>query len=168
MDINEQYLERSEWALVITILAYFLLNGAQIFETAVIVPKWTSNPPFSFDLLKGIDLRTFWIIAHSIHEITFIAAIALCWKIDAIRNWLMLLLMFHTIIRAWTLLYFAPNIISFQGGATDIASCQELVEKIGLWKQLNLLRVALYIAISLGFLPLLLKVIKFKTYKAIW
>lgn len=163
MDINQQYLERSEWALVITILAYFLLNGAQIFETAVIVPKWTLNPPLSLGLLKGIDLKTFWILAHSIHEITFIGAIALCWKIDAVRNWLMLLLVFHIIIRVWTLLYFAPNIISFQSGATEIRSGHELVEKVRLWKQLNLVRVALYITISLGFLPLLFKVIKLKT-----
>ncbi|MBE8722502.1 transposase [Sphingobacterium pedocola] len=162
MDINQQYLERSEWALVITILAYFLLNGAQIFETAVIVPKWTSNPPFSLGLLKGINLKTFWIITHSIHEITFIAAIALCWKIDAVRNWLLLLLIFHIIIRVWTLIYFAPNIISFQSGATEIRSGHELVEKVRLWKQLNLVRVALYITISLGFLPLLFKVIKLK------
>ncbi len=162
MNINQQYFERSEWVLGITILAYFLLNGAQIFETAVIVPKWTSNPPLSFGLLKSIDLKTFWIVAHSLHEITFIAAIAFCWKIDAVRNWLMLLLVLHIIIRGWTLLYFAPNIISFQSSTCEITSGHELVKKVRLWKQLNLVRIALYIMISLGFLPLLIKVIRLK------
>ena len=44
MNITESYLSRAELWMTITTLAYFLMNGAQIFETAVLVPKWTANP----------------------------------------------------------------------------------------------------------------------------
>ncbi len=59
-------------------LAYFLLNGAQLFETFVLVPKWTDGPPESFVCFcapHGIDLKTFGIVAHSVHEVTFILAL---------------------------------------------------------------------------------------------
>lgn len=115
--MDTAYLLRAEIWLLITILIYFLMNGAQIFETAVIVPKWTAAPPESFQLFKGkygLDFKPFWIALHSIHEISFIAAIAFCWKIDELRNWLLVLFAIHFAVRVWTLIYFAPNIIEFQ------------------------------------------------------
>jgi hypothetical protein len=81
---------RAEIWLCITTLLYFLMNGAQIFETLVFVPKWVSSPPENFKLLldgKGISLKVFWIVFHSIHEIAFILALVFCWKIDPVRNY---------------------------------------------------------------------------------
>ncbi len=43
-NIAAEYHSRAETWLVITTLFYYLMNGAQIFETAVIVPKWTAAP----------------------------------------------------------------------------------------------------------------------------
>jgi hypothetical protein len=114
-NITANYLARAETWLFITTLAYFLMNGAQIFETAVIVPKWTASPPDSFQLFKGkygLDFKTFWIAMHSLHEITFILAVIFCWKLDPIRNWLLILFAIHFAVRVWTLMYFAPNIMS--------------------------------------------------------
>jgi hypothetical protein len=79
--MTADYLSRAELWLLITTLIYFLMNGAGIFETAVIVPKWTAEAPESFQLFKGkygLDLKIFWIAIHSIHEITFMLAIAFC------------------------------------------------------------------------------------------
>lgn len=114
--LTTEYLSRAEMWLFITTLIYFLMNGAQIFETAVIVPKWTASPPVSFQMFKGengLDFKAFWITLHSIHEITFLLAIIFCWKIDPIRNWLLVLFAIHFAVRVWTLAYFAPNIIEF-------------------------------------------------------
>src|SRR5688500_15354527 len=111
--ITENYVFRAELWLLITTLVYFLMNGAQLFETAVIVPKWTAAPPESFQLFKGnygLDFKAFWIGLHSVHEITFILAIIFCWKLE-IRNWLLILFALHFAVRVWTLIYFAPNII---------------------------------------------------------
>ncbi|NBA84686.1 transposase [Emticicia sp. CRIBPO] len=163
--ITANYLSRAETWLFITILIYFLMNGAQVFETAVIVPKWTSSPPDSFQLFKnpyGLDLKTFWIVIHSLHEVTFIIAIAFCWKIDFARNWLLILFAIHFAVRVWTLAYFAPNIIEFQKIANSASSGVELMKRVSLWKTLNYIRVGVFIAVSIGLIPLLFKLLKLK------
>lgn len=159
-------LAKAELWLLITTLVYFLMNGAQIFETAAVVPKWSASPPHSFVLISGpygIDLKTFWIILHSLHEVTFLIALYFCWKIDPVRNWLLVLLGIHVAVRAWTLLYFAPNIIAFQKISTDgSAAYGDLTAKTTLWRSLNYVRVAIFIGISIGLVPLLYKVINLK------
>lgn len=159
-NITTSYLTRAEFWLFITILIYFLMNGAQIFETLVLVPKWTNSPPDNFNLLldgRGISLKMFWIIFHSLHEITFILAIVFCWKIVAVRNWLLILFAIHFAVRAWTILYFAPNIIDFQKIAETPAHAKDLLKRTSLWQTLNYIRVSIYIAISLGLIPLCIR-----------
>lgn len=163
---NLQDLAKAEMWLLITTLVYFLMNGAQIFETVAVVPKWSASPPESFALISGpygIDLKKFWIILHSLHEITFFIALYFCWKIDPVRNWLLLLLGIHVAVRVWTLMYFAPNIIAFQKISTDHSPAYgDLAAKTTLWRNLNYIRVAIFIGISIGLVPLLYKVINLK------
>lgn len=162
-DITADYLLRAETWLFITTLIYFLMNGAQIFETAVIIPKWTASPPESFHIFKGkygLDFKIFWIAMHSVHEITFIIAIIFCWNIDVIRNWLLVLFAVHIGVRAWTLAYFVPNIIEFQKIAETANPGAELPGRAALWRNLNYLRVGLFIAISIGLVPLCIKLMK--------
>jgi hypothetical protein len=163
--LTTAYISRAEIWLFITTLAYFLMNGAQLFETAVIVPKWTSAPPASLQVLKapyGPDLKTFWIIIHSLHEITFILAIIFCWKIDPVRNGLLILFVLHMAVRIWTLAYFAPNVIAFQKIANTGEGGIDLVNKANLWRTLNYIRVGIFLAVSLGLLPLCMKLINWK------
>src|SRR5687767_3823820 len=103
--LTAEYIQRAEWWLLITTLFYFLMNGAGIFETAVLIPKWSTSPPESFQMLKGkygLDLKTFWIVMHSVHELTFIVAIIVCWELESIRNGLLILFALHFLVRAWT------------------------------------------------------------------
>lgn len=159
-NITTSYLTRAEIWLCITTLIYFLMNGAQIFETLVFVPKWTDSPPANFKLLldgRGAGLKNFWIIFHSLHEIAFILTIIFCWKIDFARNWLLVLFAIHFAVRVWTLAFFAPNIINFQKIAETQSTVQNLVNKTSLWQTLNYIRVALFIIVSIGFIPLGIK-----------
>ena len=159
-NITSFFLTKAELWLCITTLIYFLMNGAQIFETLVFVPKWIASPPDNFKLLldgRGTSLKNFWIIVHSLHEITFILAIIFCWKIDPVRNWLLILFAIHFAVRVWTLSFFAPNIISFQKVAADPSLAKDLINRTSLWQALNYLRVAIFIAISLGLIPLCIK-----------
>ncbi len=55
-NITTEYLSRGTAWLFITTLVYFLMNGAQIFETAVIVPKWTAHRPSPSNYSKASDL----------------------------------------------------------------------------------------------------------------
>ncbi|MDR6945411.1 transposase [Mucilaginibacter pocheonensis] len=159
-NITTSYLTRAELWLCISTLVYFLMNGAQIFETLVFVPKWTASPPDNFKLLldgRGTSLKNFWIIIHSIHEITFILAIFFCWKIDPVRNWLLLLFTIHFAVRVWTLSYFAPNIIDFQKVAETPSLAKDLISRTSLWQTLNHVRVAIFMAVSIGLIPLCIK-----------
>lgn len=153
---------RAEFWLFITTLAYFIMNGAQLFETFVLVPKWTAAPPGSFLFFRqphGIDLKTFWIVAHSVHEITFIIALVVCWKLD-IRDALLALFILHMAVRVWTLVYFAPNVIDFRSIANGGAVSGDLVSRTSLWRNLNYLRVGLFLAVSAGLIPLFFKVLR--------
>lgn len=158
--LTTTYITRAEIWLCITTLLYFLMNGAQIFETLIFVPKWASSPPETFKFLqdgKGASLKFFWIILHSLHEIAFILAIIFCWKIDPVRNWLLVLFIIHAAVRIWTLTFFAPHIIQFQNLAAASSVPEQILTKISLWKTLNYIRVAVYIAVSIGFIPLCIK-----------
>ncbi|MEJ7644863.1 MAG: transposase [Chryseolinea sp.] len=161
-----QDVAKAEVWLLATTLIYFLLNGAQIFETAAIVPRWSANPPESFSLISGkygINLKAFWITFHSIHEVTFLIAIYFCWRIEPVRNWILILFAVHFAVRVWTLVYFAPNIIAFQKIFSDESVAPVgLVERITLWRTLNYIRVAIFIGVSIGLIPLWYKVIHLK------
>jgi hypothetical protein len=164
-ELTANYLTRAETWLFITTLAYFMMNGAQIFETAVLVPKWTAAPPGSFQYFKGkygMDLKTFWIIIHSIHEITFVLTIIFCWEINPIRNWLLILFTVHFAVRIWTILYFAPNVMDFQAIANGKTFDTCLLNRTTLWRKLNYARVWIFIMVSLGLIPLCLRMINLK------
>ncbi len=158
------YIARAEMWLFVTTLAYFLMNGAQIFETAVLVPRWSHTPPESLQLLRQIDLKTFWITTHSLHEITFILAIVFCWKIVPVRNGLALLFAIHVAVRVWTLLYFAPAIMAFQANDSFTGeSVAGLADKVNRWRALNYVRIGIFILLSLGLIPLYYKMIKLRS-----
>jgi len=160
-NLTAEYLFRAEGWLLITTLIYFIMNGAGIFETAVIIPKWSAAPPESLQILKGeygIDLKFFWIAMHSIHEITFIVAIIFCWNIAGVREWLLLLFAVHFGVRVWTLTYFAPNIIEFQKIANSGEVVPGLPERATRWKNLNYVRTGLFIVVSIGVLATFLSV----------
>lgn len=163
-NLSAEYLFRAEAWLMITTLIYFIMNGAGIFETAVIIPKWSAAPPASFQLFKGeygIDLKFFWIAMHSIHEVTFIVAIIFCWNIPGVREWMLLLFGIHFGVRVWTLTYFAPNIIEFQkiaNGTAEITS--DLAARTKRWRNLNYIRTAAFIAVSGGVLAILLTLLQ--------
>lgn len=160
-------LTRAELWLGITTLLYFLMNGAQLFETLVFVPKWTASPPDNFKLLvdgHGASLKSFWILFHSLHEIAFILTIIFCWKIDPIKNWLLILFAVHFAVRIWTILYFAPNIIDFQKIADVPSQAKDLIRRVSRWQTLNYVRVAVFIAVSIGLIPLCVKLFGMRQY----
>jgi hypothetical protein len=149
------YVKRALLWLVTTTAVYLLMNGAQIFETLLIVPAWTAAPPASLGLFQGaygLDFKAFWIVFHSLHEITFILALAVCWKLKTVRHWLLALLVVHMAVRVWTLAYFAPTIIRFQSISPSPGVDPALIQEAARWRTLNLVRVALFMAVNLALL----------------
>jgi len=152
---SSRYLRRALLWLVTTSAVYLLLNGAQIFETAVIVPAWTAAPPESLGMFQGkfgLDFKIFWIVFHSLHEITFIAALIVSWRLKEIRRWMLALLVIHIAVRVWTIAYFAPTIIAFQGMPYAATVDPALVERAARWRNLNIIRVLLFFALNAALL----------------
>jgi hypothetical protein len=153
-------INKRRWAdlsLLTSTILYLFINGAGAFETAVIVPVWTSDPPASLAMFQGeygLDFKTFWIAAHSIHEITFIAAIILNWNIPQRRKVLLVVFVIHVALRAWTITYFAPTIISFQEMMPSNITDEALRQKAQLWENLNLIRTGLFTILSFVLVPL--------------
>jgi uncharacterized membrane protein len=127
------------------------MNGAQAWETAVMVPAWTVAPPSSlifFQKPYGLDFKVFWIITHGIHELIFITALVFNWKIKKRRNLILLVLAGHIAVRVWTLLYFAPTIIEFQELAYSDTVNAFLQEKAAHWRILNYARVVMFFTLN--------------------
>ena len=158
---SASYLRRSLFWLVATTAVHLLMNGAQLFETALIVPAWTAAPPASLGLFQGehrLDFKVFWIVLHSLHEITFVVALVLCWKLKAVRHWMLGLLLVHMAVRVWTLAYFVPTIVGFQSMPPSPSVDPALVREATRWRSLNLIRVLLFVAVNLALLPLIFRV----------
>ncbi|WP_409965614.1 hypothetical protein PIECOFPK_01729 [Mycovorax composti] len=161
-NLTTAYVHRAELWLFISTVVYFLMNGAQIFETLILVPKWGAAPPESLKILldgKGTGLKPFWIIFHSFHEILFILAIIFCWRIEPVRNALLIIFALHVGLRVWTIAYFAPNIIAFQQIAENPSQMMtDIAARIARWEKLNYWRVVLYMLLSIALIPLCIKV----------
>ena len=152
-----KYSKATQW-LFYAVCAYFVMNGAQIWETALMVPAWTAAPPSSlifFQKPYGMDFKVFWIVIHGIHELIFVIALVFNWKIKKRRNFILLILAGHIALRVWTLLYFAPTIIGFQQLPYSNTVDASLQEKASLWRNLNYVRVALFFALNVLLVPVL-------------
>ena len=145
----------SQW-LFYSICAYFLMNGAQLWETALMVPAWTAAPPSSLIVFQKpytLDFKIFWIVMHSLHEIIFIVALCYNWKIKKRRNLMVAVFLAHLCIRIWTLIYFAPTLMEFQRLPYIDTVDLILKEKATQWRNLNDLRVALFFVLNFLLIP---------------
>lgn len=146
-----------KWLFAATAL-YFVMNGAQLWETAIMVPAWTAAPPQSLHFFHGpygLDFKIFWIVLHSVHEVVLILALIFNWRISYRKAALLILLAIHIGLRVWTLQYFAPVIIEFQSMHASQEIDPKLVGKASAWKNLNYVRVSLFFMVNLGFVYLL-------------
>ncbi|MDF3820257.1 hypothetical protein P3G55_10120 [Leptospira sp. 96542] len=154
--------------LLINLLIYFLMNGAQIFETLVFVPRWATGNLQNLSILnseiKSANLKYFWIVFHSVHEIVFLSSVVFCFEIDGVGKQLVILFFIHVFIRIWTVTYFAQKIIKFQKVAENrsLEPSENIDKQIKTWVILNYLRVSLYIGISILMVPLTIIALKAK------
>jgi hypothetical protein len=155
--LQQKNFSKADLWLFIAISAYFIMNGAQLWETAIMVPAWTAEPPASLVFFQepyALDFKVFWIVVHSIHEVLFILALFFNWRIPGRKIPLLLLFVAHVGVRAWTLMYFAPTIIEFQQIPASATVDQELVEKAAQWRNMNYLRVGIFFIINISLIPL--------------
>lgn len=144
--------------LFYAVALYFVMNGAQLWETAIMVPAWTAAPPESLFFFKGshgLDFKYFWIVVHSVHEVVLLIAIAFNWQLRNRRNIMLLLFAVHAGVRIWTVTYFAPTLMEFMAVEVRPGTDTILLEKAKTWEMLNYARVAIYVLVNIGYTLLL-------------
>lgn len=164
--VSDHSLSIATYSLLLNLLIYFLMNGAQIFETLIFVPRWANGNLKNLQLLniesKSANLKTFWILFHSIHEVIFLVSVLFCYRMEGIGRFLVILFLIHFLVRVWTVVYFAQKIIRFQTLAetNDSHFSDNVRSEIKKWVFLNYFRVGIYLGISICMLPLVIKILK--------
>ncbi|HEV2719919.1 MAG TPA: DUF1772 domain-containing protein [Thermoanaerobaculia bacterium] len=132
------------WVLVILL---GLQLGAGMYETLVIVPLWSSNPPSSIAVFFGQPLRPdpgrrLWIYLSPLTAIVSIANLGLAWfSAEPRRTWWLAGAACAVIVLAATFAYFVPAILALAKSANDPAAAA----KARRWVALNWIRAALLV-----------------------
>jgi hypothetical protein len=143
---------KAKLATVVLFLAGFLAAmelGGSFYEGLVVYPAWGSSPPASLALLQGangVDSAPFWIAIHVSLEIALIAALALNWRAPRRRTLILVGLGIHILVRAWTFLYFVPEIAHFMAIPPEGPFSPELAARVSRWETLGWARRALIAA----------------------
>jgi hypothetical protein len=132
------------------LLAAMALGGS-FYEALVVYPAWSAFPPASFAVIQGpnaTDSTSFWILVHVTFEIALVAALALNWRAPQRRTLLLIGLGVHLVMRAWTFVYFVPEILAFMSIPPEGPSSAELAARARLWGALGWVRRVLIAATS--------------------
>jgi hypothetical protein len=146
---------RADRWLLYSLCAFFLMTGASLWETMVFVPVWASGNPATLTVLEGdagLNSAALWVIVHSLFEIILLLTLVFNWKTKSRRTALVLLGILYTVIRAWTVFYFAPSFLDFQRLSSHPPIASSLIAQTLLWEKLNYVRTALVAALNIAML----------------
>lgn len=96
-----------------TALALISLGGG-FYEVSVVDPFWPKRPDIVQPQRGGISRKRFWIAAHIAFELTLIVSLILAWSRPEIRNYLLIALASHAVMRIWSAFDFIPKALSFE------------------------------------------------------
>jgi len=117
--------------------------GGGLYEGSVLAPLWRKSPPSSFAVIQpgtGVPLQKFWIPVHAAITIFIVLALIVTWK-DAPVRWLLLIgLASYIVMRAWSGLYFIPEMLAFQKVPLDQPPSAELAARVSKWTTLTWFR----------------------------
>ena len=132
------------WALV---LALGLQTGAGIYETRIIVPLWSDDPPASLTEFhaqprKPDSGRRLWIILTPIT--TLISLVNLVLALMNHNGWWITASAASLVVMVVTFAYFVPELISFAKTAAQPPA--DVAPRVHRWVALNYVRAVILIA----------------------
>jgi hypothetical protein len=131
--------------LVLLALTYIMMLGGGMYEQLNVTPKIAAVPPQSLAMLQGpygFNPVKFWGTFRPLTILLFILTIAVNWKKNAQRNFLLAAFAIDIVVTLSTFLYFAPEtgvIASTPFSATDVN--EEIQARAQRWMNLNWLRI---------------------------
>jgi hypothetical protein len=113
--------------------------GGGFYEVSVVDPAWPRRPELVQPARGGISRKRFWIPAHVAFEVCLILALVLAWPVAGVRQWLLVALASHAVMRLWSAFDFIPKALAFE--KADPASITE--DAARRWASRSVLRLPL-------------------------
>jgi hypothetical protein len=126
-----------------------------LYETLILMPLWSASPPSSFAIIQpgtGVPLQNFWIPVHAAITVFVLLSLVLNWKEPGVRRLLLIGLGSYLIMRAWSCVYFIPEMLEFQKIPLDAAPSAELSSRVANWTFWTFFREPLDVISFLSFL----------------
>jgi hypothetical protein len=130
-----------------TFMACALLGGG-LYETLVVDPAWPKRPGLVQPHNGGISRRRFWIPAHTAFEVLLITALIAAWGEGPARLALLVALVSHAVMRAWSFIDFVPKAVAFEkADPPDVDEAKAVA-----WTRRSVLRLPLDLVTSVAML----------------
>jgi hypothetical protein len=120
-----------------------LAVGGGIYESIVINPLWSAQPPASFAIIQkgtGVPLQRFWIPVHTLITIVLVASLITNWNYADRRKLIVIALISYVVMRAWSFAYFIPEMLRFQTVPLDQPHSAALLDRVSRWTRLTWFR----------------------------
>jgi hypothetical protein len=98
---------------LVVLLACANLGGG-LYEFLVLDPVWPKRPAIIQSRNGGVSRRRFWIPAHTAFELVLIVTVVLTWGQRDVRVALLVALVSHLVMRAWSLVDFIPKAVRYE------------------------------------------------------
>jgi hypothetical protein len=150
---------RIQWAnfffLASTVLLLMQI-GAALWETVNVVPLMSKAPPASFHIFQGdygLTYDFFWITTHAVIELSLITTLILNWKDKSRRKILFFVMGIYILVRIWTILYFAPTVMSFWTYPYSNTVDEALRQRVKTWGILSIIRTVIIACVTFSMIP---------------
>ena len=124
-------------ALVAATALLGIIFVAGVRERIINIPKWFSDPPASFELIRrqAAPAQRFWIPIQVLFLLTIIAALVANWRNPAIRTYLVLTIACYALIAGLTGAYFVQEVLAFTKMPVDAPKTPELLQRTAAWEK---------------------------------
>ena len=133
----------ADLTLLFACFSVALAVGGGIYESIVINPLWSAQPPASFAIIQkgtGVPLQRFWIPVHTLITIVLVASLITNWNYAERRKLIVIALLSYVVMRAWSFAYFIPEMLRFQTVPLDQPQSAALLDRVSRWTRLTWFR----------------------------
>jgi hypothetical protein len=133
----------ADLTLLFVCFSVALAVGGGIYESIVINPLWSAQPPASFAIIQkgtGVPLQRFWIPVHILITIVLLASLITNWTYADRRKLIVIALISYVVMRAWSFAYFIPEMLRFQNVPLDQPRNAALLDRVSRWTRLTWFR----------------------------
>jgi hypothetical protein len=124
------------WSLLLLCFSMAAALGGGLYEHVVLTPIWSASPPASFAIIQagtGVPLQRFWIPVHAAITIFVLLSLFFAWRHVEVRYFLLAGLASYVVMRAWSGVFFIPEMLEFQKVPIGSASSAELSARVANW-----------------------------------